>query len=83
VPDFLSEVAPKQVAFLHLDMNAPLAQRGALEFLFDRMVRGAIVIFDDYGWILYRREKEVADEFLNAHGYNVLELPTGQGLVVI
>jgi len=83
VPDILREHAPEKVAFLHLDMNAPLAQKGALEFLFDRFSPGAFVIFDDYGWILYHREKEVADEFFNARGYSVLELPTGQGLVII
>jgi O-methyltransferase len=83
VPDILGEVAPEKVAFLHLDMNAPFAQKGALEFLFDRLSHGAIVIFDDYGWLLYHREKEVADEFFGARGHRVLELPTGQGLVMI
>jgi hypothetical protein len=71
------------VAFLHLDMNAPIAQKGALEVLFDRLSPGAVVIFDDYGWFLYHREKEVADAFFEARGHAVLELPTGQGLVII
>ena len=63
VPDILGEHAPEKIAFLHLDMNAPQANKGALEFLFDRLSPGAVVVFDDYGWIQYRREKEVADEF--------------------
>jgi hypothetical protein len=64
-------------------MNAPIAQRGALEVLFDRLSPGAVVIFDDYGWFLYHREKEVADAFFEERGHSVLELPTGQGLVII
>jgi hypothetical protein len=83
VPDILTEQAPEKIAFLHLDMNAPLASKGALELLFDRMSPGAFAVFDDYGWIQYRREKEVADDFFGARGYHVLELPTGQGLVII
>jgi hypothetical protein len=83
VPDVLRESAPQKIAFLHLDMNAPIAEKGALELLFDRLSPGAIVIFDDYGWLLYHREKEVADEFLNARGYEFLELPTGQGLAIL
>jgi O-methyltransferase len=83
VPDILREVAPDKVAFLHLDMNAPIAQKGALEVLFDRLSPGAVVIFDDYGWFLYHREKEVADAFFEARGHSVLELPTGQGLVIV
>jgi hypothetical protein len=83
VPDILKENAPEKVAFLHLDMNAPLAQKGALEVLFDRFSPGTVIVFDDYGWFLYHREKEVADEFLKSRGYGILELPTGQGLVII
>jgi hypothetical protein len=83
VPDILRDHAPPKIAFLHLDMNAPQASKGALELLFDRLSSGAVVVFDDYGWIQYRREKEVADEFFEARGYRLLELPTGQGLVII
>jgi hypothetical protein len=64
-------------------MNAPYAQKGALEFLFERLSPGAFVVFDDYGWVLYHREKEVADDFFSGRGHKVLELPTGQGLVIV
>ena len=83
MPDILSEHAPEKVAFLHLDMNAPLANKGALDLLFDRMSPGAVAVLDDYGWIQYRREKEIADEFFEARGYRILEFPTGQGLVIV
>jgi O-methyltransferase len=83
VPDTLHDTAPDRIAFLHLDMNAPIAQKEALAFLYDRLSDGAILVFDDYGWILYRREKEVADEYLEARGQRVLEFPTGQGIAII
>ena len=63
-------------------MNNAEAERGALERLFGRVSRGAAIVFDDYGWDGYRDQKDAADAFLGERGYRVLELPTGQGLVI-
>lgn len=82
VPEVLTQTAPRQVAFMHVDMNNAEAERGALEVLFDRVSPGGIIVFDDYGWSGYRAQKDSADEFMAARGLSVLELPTGQGLVV-
>jgi O-methyltransferase len=57
VPDILRERAPDEVAFLHLDMNSPRAETGALEILFDRITPGGITIFDDYGSCFTARER--------------------------
>lgn len=82
VPEILHEVAPEKISFLHLDLNNAQAEFGALEILFDRMVPGAILIFDDYGWQAYRTQKELEDPWLLERGYYVMELPTGQGMVI-
>jgi predicted O-methyltransferase YrrM len=82
VPKVLAEIAPDSVAFLHLDMNNAEAERGALEVLFDRVSPGGMIVFDDYGWTGYRSQKVVADAFMRERGLHVLELPTGQGLVL-
>ncbi len=83
VPDILDGHAPERVAFLHLDMNSAEAEAAALEFFFARLGEGAYVLLDDYGWLAHREQKLVADEFFGDHGYHVLELPTGQGLVIV
>lgn len=82
VPDTLSETEPEKIAFLHIDMNDAPAEIGALNRLFDRVVSGAFVVLDDYGWLGYRVQKELEDVFFSERGYQVLELPTGQGLVI-
>ena len=82
VPKVLAEIAPDSVAFLHLDMNNAEAERGALEVLFDRVSPGGMIVFDDYGWTGYRGQKLMADAFMRERGLHVLELPTGQGLVL-
>ncbi len=82
VPEVLSDAAPDKIAFMHLDLNNADAEIGALEVLFERMVPGAIMILDDYGWLGYRRQKLAEDPWLAKRGYKVLELPTGQGMLV-
>jgi predicted O-methyltransferase YrrM len=82
VPQILADVAPERIAFLHIDMNNADAERGALEVLFDRVTPGGMIVLDDYGWLDYRDQKDSADDFMQSRGLHVLELPTGQGLVV-
>jgi len=82
LPDVLAETAPDKISFMHMDLNSPRASVACLEVLFDRMIPGGMIIFDDYGWYAYRREKELADVFMAARGYQILELPTGQGLLL-
>ena len=82
VPEVLAGTAPGRIALLHLDMNSAAAEVGALEALYDRLVAGAHVLLDDYGWYVYRSQKVAEDTFFAKRGVGVLELPTGQGLVI-
>lgn len=82
VPEVLAEVAPQKIAFMHLDMNNADAEIGALSVLFERMVPGAVLILDDYGWLAYRAQKLAEDPWFAQYGYRVLEMPTGQGLLI-
>ena len=82
VPQVLSETTPRRIAFLHVDMNDADAELGALEMLFDRISPGGMIVFDDYSRPGYRAQKDAADTFLRQRSLAVLELPTGQRLVV-
>jgi O-methyltransferase len=81
VPETLVE-APATIAFLHIDMNSPGPERAALEVLYDRVSPGGVFIFDDYGWEIFKMQKQAADEFISAKGHTIVELPTGQGLAI-
>jgi len=81
VPEVLNEVSPQMISLMHIDLNSAPAEIGALELLFDRLSPGGILILDDYGWLAYREQKLAEDAWLAERGYEVLELPTGQGLV--
>ena len=82
VPDVLQEIAPERIAFLHLDLNLPRAETGAREVLLDRVSLGGIIIFDDYGWKHFQNHKEATDRFMAERGQVIMELPTGQGLMI-
>jgi O-methyltransferase len=82
LPESLDRLCPDRIAYLHIDLNSPAAEVGCLERLFDRVVPGGIIVFDDYGWDVFRAQRIAEDAFLTARGYSALELPTGQGMVV-
>jgi O-methyltransferase len=82
LPDSLALACPERIGFLHVDLNSPRAEVAVLEQLFDKVVPGGVIVFDDYGWKLFEKQKEAEDVFMKARGYEILELPTGQGLVV-
>jgi hypothetical protein len=82
LPEVLQDVAPEKIALLHIDLNNAAAEIGVLEKLFERVVPGGTIILDDYGWRYYREQKDVADLFFAEKEYTVLELPTGQGLII-
>ena len=83
IPYSFEQGLPKKIAFMHIDMNSADAELAALEVLWERMVPGAILILDDYGWVgYYAQQKLREDIFFEERGYQVVELPTGQGMVI-
>lgn len=82
LPESLADGAPERIGFMHIDMNDPKAEIAVLDALFDRVLPGAFIVLDDYGWEGYVAQKLAADWWFQQRGLQVLELPTGQGLVI-
>ena len=83
VPASLKAFPPdRRVAYLSIDMNIVVPEMAALEFFWDRLVPGAIVLLDDYAWATHRTQQIAQDEIAAAHGAAILSLPTGQGLLI-
>lgn len=82
VPDTLERIDSEQIAFLSLDMNLRDPEIAAAEQLWDRLVSGAAMLLDDYGWRKHELQKRAFDEFAVRHGVPLLPLPTGQGLIL-
>lgn len=82
VPDTLEQLATNQVAFVHIDMNNPTPEVLALRFVWDRIVSGGIVLLDDYAQKGFELQKSAMDAVAREIGFDILALPTGQGLIL-
>jgi hypothetical protein len=82
VPQSFSQGFPDKIAFAHIDMNNADPEEGALKAVLPRLSKGGAVILDDYGWWGYCAQKMALDPVIKENGLDVLELPTGQGLIL-
>jgi O-methyltransferase len=82
VPEALAGTCPEVISFLHVDMNNAAAEIAALDALFDRIVPGGVIVFDDYVWNVSRAQHRAESAWFEARGLVVLPLPTGQGVFV-
>lgn len=82
VPEILPRVETREVAFLHLDLNAARPECRALEYFWPFLRDGGVVLLDDYAYVGYEAQKTAIDQIASRLGFSVLSLPTGQGLVV-
>jgi hypothetical protein len=82
IPDTLTEVTVKQVAYLSIDMNNVIPEIAAAEYFWDKLVSGGIIVLDDYGWLVHIDQKLAFDKFAAERGVQVLSMPTGQGIII-
>jgi hypothetical protein len=82
IPDSLSQVSIEQVCYLSIDMNIVAPEIAAITHFWEKLVPGALVILDDYGWKNYATQKEAMDQFAARRGVNILTCPTGQGILI-
>jgi hypothetical protein len=83
VPASLNTITLEKVSYISIDMNNAAAEIAAIEYLWDRLVFGGVVVLDDYAYgPEFLRQKNAWDRFSASKGFDVLTLPTGQGLII-
>jgi hypothetical protein len=83
VPDTLEKIDTERVCYLSIDMNCAEPEIAAMRFFWPRMVPGGLAILDDYNYSeAYRRQKSAFDDLSKEMNFEILSLPTGQGLVL-
>lgn len=82
VPEVLAKIGFGKVAFLHIDMNCALPERAALEFFWEKLSPGAVVLFDDFAYAGYEAQREALAAVARARGHEILSMPTGQGVLI-
>jgi hypothetical protein len=82
VPDTLPTVRIERVCYLSIDMNIAYPEYAALEYFWNKLSPGAPVLLDDYGKLKFIEQKLAMDTFAQSRGLRILDLPTGQGLLL-
>lgn len=82
IPETLSKVDCRQIAFLHLDTECLLPDIATLDSLWDRITPGGIILMNDYAYSSYRAYKSGMDEYIAKFNVRILTLPTGQGFLI-
>ena len=71
---------PTQINWLHIDLNSSEATQSSLDFFFERLIPGGVIIFDDYGG--FKNTRKIIDGFFNNKKGHFTNYPTGQGIFI-
>jgi hypothetical protein len=82
IPDTLSQIDSTKITYLHIDLNCTIPEVSAIDYLWDRLVSGAIVLLDDYAYYGYQPQKDGMDQWASKMNLSIASLPTGQGLII-
>ncbi len=73
LPVYLKEHPETRLAFLHLDMDVKEPTDFALDLLYDRVVPGGLIVFDDYNAVA--GETISVDDFVGKYNLKIEKLP--------
>ena len=81
-PDTSKPVIDRQFCLVHIDVDIRKSVIDCCEFFYPRMVKGGIMVFDDYGFLTCPGAKMAVDEFFLDKPECSCYLPTGQCFVI-
>jgi len=82
LPSTLSVLGSAKVSFLHLDLNHAESEQKVLNYLQDKFNNGCLILLDDFGGPGGEGQAKVHIDFFEKNNRDILQLPTGQGLVI-
>lgn len=82
IPDTLVHIKSTKIAFLHIDLNCAKPEIDAINYCWNKLVEGGVVLLDDYAGSVRQIQKRAMDKFALSVNHKILSLPTGQGLII-
>lgn len=82
IPARFPEVADRRFALVHVDVDLFEPTRESLDFFWPKLVENGILVCDDYGSRRCPGAKKAMDAFFADKDVSLLELTTGQAVVV-
>ncbi|WP_445146216.1 TylF/MycF/NovP-related O-methyltransferase [Dyella sp. Tek66A03] len=82
IPERFAEVADRQFRLVHVDVDLYQPTRDSLNFFYPQLVKGGVIVMDDYGFKTCPGATRAADELAASEGIEILHLATGQGVIM-
>lgn len=82
IPERFADVADKQFAFVHIDVDLHDPTRDTLEFFYPRLVPGAVCLCDDYGFTNNPGVNKAMDSFLQGKPEKLIRPASGGGFFI-
>ena len=67
---------------MSIDMNSVNPEVAALDYFWDKLSKGGMIILDDYAYVTCDLQYEAHNNWAKGKGIKILTLPTGQGLII-
>lgn len=81
IPDTFQDLNVDSISFAHVDLDLHDAILESCKFVYPRLQRGGVLIFDDYGFPSCPGAKIAVDNFFSDKVEYPMVLPTGQAVV--
>lgn len=75
VPKFIEDNPGLRISLIHFDCDMYEPTKIALECLYDKVVRGGVIVFDEYGVIEWAGESAAVDEFFAGKDIKLQKFP--------
>lgn len=82
IPESLQQLNTDKLCFASIDLNSVYPEESVLKFTWSKLVKGGIIIFDDYGFPGHIDQKNSHDKFAKENNTLIYTCPTGQGILI-
>jgi hypothetical protein len=79
IPEVFEKIDTLQYSYVHIDVDLYQPTKDSVEYFWPKIVPGGVIICDDYGSYKTIGARKAMDDFFGKE--NILELPTGQGII--
>ena len=83
IPEVLNEIDSTTYSFVHIDVDLSEPTISVLEFVYEKMVTGGVILFDDFGFHMCPGVRTGVEKFFQDKLEKPISLPTGQAFVII
>lgn len=82
IPQVLSQLPDTRWAYVHIDVDLHEPTLASLEYFYPRMVKGGVIVCDDYGSRLFPGARKAWESYCEANGLAFVALETGQSVLI-